>query len=192
MDLIPLIYMKDRKIHTGKTSDPISIIDFLKQAEEIKKIYILDLDGIERDKPNLCIYQRLAGQIDFWVDSGPRDTGDIVDAIMFGATDITLRKKLCPNLQVSELKEISENKIYEKIDFNEEPPFNDIDGFVNFNRKEEIEGNFEYRDKLKKKSANNSIYSYENELKNLNYWKHFNVEGLLVDSNKVKEFKNAL
>lgn len=184
--------MNDRKIYPGKTSDPISIIDFLKQAEKIKKIYILDLDGIEKDKPNLCTYQRLAGQIDFWVDSGPRDKGDVVDATMSGATAITLRKKLCPNLQVSEIKEISENKIYEKIDFNEKPPFNDIDGFVNFNRKEEIEGNFEYRDKLKKKSANNSIYSYENELKNLNYWKHFNVEGLLVDFNKVKEFKNAL
>ena len=157
MDLISLIYMKDREIHTGKISDPISIIDFLKQAEEIKKIYILDLDGIERDKPNLCTYQRLAGQIDFWVDSGPRDTGDIVDAIMFGATDITLRKKLCPNLQVSDIKEISENKIYEKIDFTEELPFNDIDGFVNFNRKEEIEGNFEYGDKLKRKIANNII-----------------------------------
>jgi len=192
MKFIPLIYMNDRKIYPGKTSDPISIIDFLKQAEKIKKIYILDLDGVEQDKPNLCTYQRLAGQIDFWVDSGPRDKGDVVDATMSGATDITLRKKLCPNLQVSEIKEISENKIYEKIDFNEEPPFNDIDGFVNFNRKEEIEGTFEYRDKLKKKSANNSIYSYENELKNLNYWKHFNVEGLLVDFNKVKEFKNAL
>ena len=191
MDFIPLIYMKDRKIHTGKTSDAISIIDFLKQAKEIKKIYILDLDGVEKDKPNLCTYQRLAGQIDFWVDSGPRDKGDIVDATMSGATDITLRKKLCPNLQVSEIKEISENKIYEKIDFTEELPFNDINGFVNFNRKEEIEGNFEYSDKLKRKIANNILYSYESELKNINYWKHFNVEGLLVDFNKLKEFKNA-
>ena len=150
------------------------------------------MDGIERDKPNLCTYQRLAGQIDFWVDSGPRDKGDIVDATMSGATDITLRKKLCPNLQVSEIKEISENKIYKKIDFTEEIPFNDIDGFVNFNTKEEIEGNFEYSGNLKKMSANNIIYSYESELKNLNYWKHFNVEGLLVDLNKVKEFNNAL
>ena len=192
MDFVPLIYMKDRKIHPGKTSNPISTTDLLKQTEETKKIYILDLDGIERDKPNLCTYQRLAGQIDFWVDSGPRDKGDIVDATMSGATDITLRKKLCPNLQVSEIKEISENKIYEKIDFREEIPFNDIDGFVNFNTKEEIEGNFEYSGNLKKMSANNIIYSYESELKNLNYWKHFNVEGLLVDLNKVKEFKNAL
>ena len=191
MKFIPLIYMKDRKIYPGKTSDPIPIIDLLKQAEKIKKIYILDLDGIERDKPNLCTYQRLAGQIDFWVDSGPRDKGDIVDATMSGATDITLRKKLCPNLQVSEIKEISENKIYEKIDFTEEIPFSNIDGFVNFNRKEEIEDSFEFSDKLKRKSANNIIYSYENELKNLNYWKHFNVEGLLVDFNKLKEFKNA-
>ena len=192
MEIIPFVYMEDREIYLDNDSNMISITDLLKREEEIEKLYILDLDGIEKDNPNLCTYQRLAGHIDFWVDSGPRDKGDVVDATMSGATAITLRKKLCPNLQVSEIKEISENKIYEKIDFNEEPPFNDIDGFVNFNRKEEIEGDFEYRDKLKKKSANNSIYSYENELKNLNYWKHFNVEGLLVDFNKVKEFKNAL
>ena len=67
-----------------------------------------------------------------------------------------------------------------------------IDGLVNFNRREEIEGNFEFSEKLKRKSATSIIYSYENDLKNLNYWKHFNFEGLLVDFNKLKEFKNAI
>lgn len=192
MEFIPLVYIKDRKIHPGKTSNPISISELLKQTMKIKKLYIFDIDGIERDEPNLCIYQKLAGQIDFWIDSGPRDKGDIVDATMSGATDVTLRKKLCPKLQVSEIKEISENKIYEKIDFIEGKSFSDIDGFVNFNGREEIEGIFGYSDKLKRKSAKSIVYSYENDLKNLNYWKSFNIAGLLVDLNKIKEFENAI
>ena len=192
MDLIPLIHMKNRKIHLERTKNPVTPKEFLKQIEEEKKIYILDLDGIEKDKPNLCTYQRLSGSHDLWVDFGPRNLGDVVDATMAGATDITLRKNLCPQLYVSEIKEITENKIYENIDFAEGLPLPNIDGLVNFNGRDEIENNFKYNDFLKKKSSNYNIYSHEYDLKNLSYWKQFNLKGLLVDLNKIKEFKNAI
>lgn len=192
MDLIPLIYMKKRKIHVEKTQSPITLKEFLKQVEGEKKIYIFDLDGIEKDKPNLCTYQRLSGSHELWVDNGPRNLGDIVDATMAGATDITLRKNLCPQLYVSEIKEIAENKIYENIDFVEELSFGDADGLVNFNSREEIERNFKHSDFLKRRGLKNKIYSYETDLKNRTYWERFGVEGLLVDLNKLKEFKNAI
>jgi len=191
MELISLIYIKDRKI-IEKTQKPVPAKEFLKQVDEEKKLYIFDLDGIEKDKPNLCTYQRLSGSIDLWVDSGPRNLGDIVDATMAGATDITLRRDLCPQLHVSEIKEITENKIYENIDFVESLPLPDIDGLVNFNGRDEIENNFKYNDFLKKRGSIYNIYSHEWDLKNLSYWKYFNLKGLLVDLNKMKEFKNAL
>ena len=192
MDLIPLIYMKKRKIHVEKTQSSITLKEFLKQVEGEKKIYIFDLDGIEKDKPNLCTYQRLSGSHELWVDNGPRNLGDIVDATMAGATDITLRKNLCPQLYVSKIKEITENKIYENIDFVEELSFGDADGLVNFNSREEIERNFKHSDFLKRRGLKNKIYSYETDLKNRTYWERFGVEGLLVDLNKLKEFKNAI
>ena len=192
MDLIPLIYMKKRKIHVEKTQSSITLKEFLKQVEGEKKIYIFDLDGIEKDKPNLCTYQRLSGSQELWVDNGPRNLGDIVDATMAGATDITLRKNLCAQLYVSEIKEITENKIYENIDFDEELSFGDADGLVNFNSREEIERNFKHSDFLKKRGLKNKIYSYETDLENRAYWERFGVEGLLVDLNKLKEFKNAI
>ena len=191
MDLVPLIYMKKRKIHVEKTQSSITLKEFLKQVEGEKKIYIFDLDGIEKDKPNLCTYQRLSGSQELWVDNGPRNLGDIVDATMAGATDITLRKNLCSQLYVSEIKEITENKIYENIDFVEELSFGDADGLVNFNSREEIERNFKHSDFLKKRGLKNKIYSYETDLENRAYWERFGVEGLLVDLNKLKEFKNA-
>jgi len=191
MDLIPLIYMKKRKIHVEKTQSPITLKEFLKQVEGEKKIYIFDLDGIEKDKPNLCTYQRLSGSYELWVDNGPRNLRDIIDATMAGGTDITLRKNLCPQLYVSEIKEITENKIYENIDFVEELSFGDADGLVNFNSREEIERNFKHSDFLKRRGVKNKIYSYETDLKNRTYWVRFGVEGLLVDLNKLKEFKNA-
>lgn len=191
MDLVPLIYMKNRKIHFEKTRSPITLKEFLKQVDEEKKIYILDLDGIEKDKPNLCTYQRLSGSHELWVDNGPRNLGDIVDATMAGATDITLRKNLCPQLYISDIKEITENKIYANIDFAEDLSFHDADGLVNFNSREKIEENFKYSDFLKRMILKSKTYSYESDLKNRSYWERFGIKGLLVDINKLKEFKNG-
>jgi uncharacterized protein related to proFAR isomerase len=192
MDLIPLIHMKNRKIHLEKNGDPISLREFSQIVEENIKLYILDLDGIEKDKPNLCTYQRISSSHDLWVDFGPRDLGDVVDATMAGATDITLRKNLCPQLHITDIKEITENKIYANIDFTESISFENEDGLVNFNSREETERNYKYGSYLKRIGVNNKIYSYESELKNRSYWDHFNVKGLLVDLNKIKEFKNAV
>ena len=191
MDLIPLIYMKKRKIYVEKTQSPVTLKEFLKQIEGEKKIYIFDLDGIEKDKPNLCTYQRLSGSYDLWVDFGPRNLGDVVDATMAGATDITLRRNLCPQLYISEIKGITENKIYENIDFAEGLSFGDADGLVNFNSREEIERNFKHSDFFKRMSLKNKVYSYETDLENRTYWERFGVEGLLVDINKLKGHKNG-
>lgn len=191
MDLIPLIYMKKRKIYVEKTQSPVTLKEFLKQIEGEKKIYIFDLDGIEKDKPNLCTYQRLSGSYDLWVDFGPRNLGDVVDATMAGATDITLRKNLCPQLYISKIKGITENKIYENIDFAEGLSFGDADGLVNFNSREEIERDFKHSDFFKRMSLKNKVYSYETDLENRTYWERFGVEGLLVDINKLKGRKNG-
>lgn len=192
MDLIPLIHMKNRKIHLEKTQSPVTMKEFLKKVEGETRIYIFDLDGIEKDKPNLCTYQRLSGSHELWVDFGPRNLGDVVDATMAGATDITLRKNLCPKLSVFEIKEITENKIYANIDFNEDLSIQDADGFVNFYSRQEIEASFKYGSLLKEMTPKSKIYSYETDLKNLPYWKYFGVVGLFVDLDKIKELKNAI
>jgi len=184
--------MKNRNIYPGQSQDPLSFKEFLKKIDEDTKIYILDLDGIEKDKPNLCTYQRLSSSHDLWVDNGPRNLGDIVDAVTAGATDITLRINLIHKLNISDIKEISEDKIYTNIDFTEDLSFFDTDGLVNFNTREEIETNFKYGEFFKKMILKSKIYSYESDLDNISYWKHFGIEGLLVDLNKLKEFKNAL
>lgn len=191
MEFIPLIYIKNRKIYLEKNGETISLKDFLQIPIENKRLYILDLDGIERDKPNLCTLQRLSSFYDIWVDFGPRDLGDFVDATMAGVIELTLRKKLCPHLNINDVKEIIENKIYRNIDFSEEIFFDNLDGLVNFNSREEIESDYKYGSYLKKVGKNKKIYSYESDLENKSYWANINIEGFLVDFKKIKEFKNA-
>jgi hypothetical protein len=50
--------------------------------------------------------------------------------------------------------------------------------------------NFKYSDFFKQLKIKNKIYSYETDLKNVFYWERFDVEGLLVDVNKLAGFKN--
>ena len=191
MDLIPLIYIKSTKIRIGKNSDPISLKDFLKLTENKKKIYIFDIDGLEKDKPNLCTYQRLSSFLDIWVDNGPRTLGDVIDSTMAGATEITLRKKLSPKLYISDIREITENKIYEYDELDNTNLVFDFDGIVTFNQKENIESDFKLKELLKNMIQKTKAYLYEPNLKNQIIWKNLGVSGLLVDFEKIKEFKNG-
>jgi len=191
MDLIPLIYIKKRKIRIGKKSDPIKLKDFLKLTEDKKKIYIYDIDGLEKDKPNLCTYQRLSSFLDLWVDNGPRNLGDIVDSTMAGATDITLRKKLSPNLYISDIRELTENKIYEYDELDNTNLVFDFDGIVTFNEKGNIESDFKLKEFFKNMIKKTKVYLYEPNLKNQIFWRNLGVSGLLVDLDKIKEFKNG-
>lgn len=170
--------------------------EILEQVDKDENIYVLDTDGIEKDKPNLCLYQKLSKVHALWVDTGPRVLGDIVDVIMAGATNITVRKNLWHELDVSSIKEITENKIYASVglksqgDHNTEIfPFYDVDGLVVFDGKNQVERDFKYRGFLKNLCTKHEIYTYERDPKNIDYWKKLGVTGLLVDISKIKEFK---
>jgi hypothetical protein len=194
MKIIPFIRLKKKKMING---DFDNIDDFFKKSNENKLIYIFDLDGIERNKPNLCTYQKMSITYELWVDSGPRTLGDVVDAFMAGSAAITIRKNLYPKLDMASIREITENKIFINIDLEEQDEyrildnfFNAADGIVNLTSKEKITTNFKYGDFLKSMKMKNKIYSYEVDSNNVSYWKGFGVEGLLIDINKLEEFKH--
>lgn len=186
-----MIYIKSRKIRIGRNSDSMSLKDFLKLTEDKKKIYIFDMDGLEKDKPNLCTYQRLSSFVELWVDNGPRNIGDVVDSTMAGATDITLRKKLSPKLYISDIREITENKIYEYDELDNTNLVFDFDGIVAFNKKDNIESDFKLKEFFKNMIQKTKVYLYEPDLKNQIFWRNLGVSGLLVDFEKLKEFKNG-
>jgi len=193
MEIIPLIKLNKRKIIDEDESSSDNIFE---QIDEEQLLYILDLDGIEKDKPNLCTYQKLSKSYELWIDNGPRNLGDVVDAFMAGATRITIRKDLCLQLDIPSIREITENKIYininledQKTHVSEDMFYHEIDGLVNFNDREKIRLDFRYSDFLKQFSIKNKIYSYESDPLNVSYWKNYGVEGLLVEIKKLQEFK---
>jgi len=196
MDIVPLIHLKKRKIMIEREEYRPTSNEILEQFDKDANIYVLDSDGIEKNKPNLCLYQKLSKSHVLWVDTGPRVLGDIVDVIMAGAINITVRNNLWHELDVSSIKEITENKIYTSVDLKSQDdrnteifPFYDVDGLVIFDGKNRAEKDFKYGGFLKNLCIKHEVYVYERDSKNINYWKNLGVTGLLVEINRIKEFR---
>lgn len=195
MEIIPLITLKRRTIldTNQKTTDTKEI----ELTSEGEKIYVLDHDGIERDKPNLCLFQHTSNKYALWIDSGPVELGDIVDSFMAGASAITIRKNLWTKLDLEKIREITENKIFLQIDLQDADEINKnlhvfkkADGFVIFNDRMFTESDSKYASLLRKISEINKTYVYESNSENIFYWQNKGITGLLVDMKKVEEFKN--
>ena len=92
-------------------SEKISLNGLLERVKD-DELYVLDHDGIEKNKPNLCLYQKLSKNHELWIDAGPQTLGDVVDSVVAGATAITIRKKLWRDADIFGIKEVIENKIY--------------------------------------------------------------------------------
>ena len=83
MELVPLIKTHKRQIVSDRALTEENILE---KIGENGLLYVLDIDGIKKDKPNYCIYQKLSKSFDLWIDCGPRNLEDVVDSFMAGAT----------------------------------------------------------------------------------------------------------
>jgi len=194
MKIIPLIHLKKGKMIGPKHSDNFSLTDLLERYKD-DDLYILDQDGIEKNKPNLCIYQKLSKAHELWIDAGPRTLGDVVDSVIAGATTITIRRELWKDAGISGIKEIIENKIYADVNLKnygksmtDSSLISDIDGLIIFDKKNQIEDNFKSSGYLKDICKEYKTYAYEPKKKNATYWKKLGVTGLLIDIKKAEEF----
>ena len=190
MEIIPLVTLRKRKM-TKENGSILSIEELKGVVKEDIPIYFYDIDGIEKDKPNLCLYQQASKYNKMWVDTGPRVLGDVVDLVMAGTARITLRKKVWPNLFLSGIKDITENKIYLEIDledqiYNEDNSvFLESDGLTVFINKSKVEGNYKLCSYLKNLCLKHNIYVYEPHKKNFTYWEKLGISGILTDLDNI-------
>lgn len=187
MEITPILTL-DKRISTNEQSD---LLKNLSNLDSYKILYVLDLYGINKDKPNLYVYQKLSRDFDLWIDSGPRNLGDVVDNFLAGATAITIREKYWPNVDVSRIREISENKIYLNLDTNalENLDYYDVDGLVNFKTGEEVERDFKLGSLIKQTVLKKQTFCYEKDIKNITYWKSLGIDKFLVDIDKIGDFE---
>jgi uncharacterized protein related to proFAR isomerase len=188
MKIIPLITIKKGEILISDINKNIKItLDKYKD----KTLYLYDIDGINRNKPNLCLFQKLSKAHELWVDAGPRSIGDIVDAIVSGASKITIRLDLFDLSDILSINEILENEIYLSI--------TDKNNSKNIDRKKNLNilklVNNEIINKIESKYKNfldfldKESYIYISSKKSLKKIKQ-NISGYIIDIEKVEEYKN--
>lgn len=194
MDIIPFINLEKRKITVPELYNSESYKDILEKYKE-KTIYVMDIDGIEKNKPNLCLYQKLMIDHEIWVDSGPRNLGDVVDLLMAGSEKITIRKDKWEKFDIASIKEITENSVFIYIDNHsnailniDHNVINASDGIVIFGKKEDIEKDFKFESYIKDICIKKDVYSFESDVKNYNFWKNLGFKGLIVPMNLAEVF----
>src|SRR5579863_10393989 len=77
--------LRDR---TGRPTDVLDLADRL--IAEHGRLYVVDLDGIERDSPQLDYLQEMSRDGELWVDGGVRTADQAIDILVAGASRAVL------------------------------------------------------------------------------------------------------
>ena len=185
METIPVIHLKKRNIYTSHLNNHIKEDELKQRLPATTKLYLYDHDGINKDKPNLCLLQRLTPYYDIWFDTGPRVLGDIVDAVMAGANTIIIRPPLYHNHDLTAIKETIEQPVFTT--FNPQQPLtNFLDGII-LTPDNNLD-DFKTVSHLKNLATHHTIYLYTPTNQTIS--KQIPLTGHLIDLHNYKEKKN--
>jgi hypothetical protein len=184
MNIVPLISIKKGLLFDGRDGTALSIDELFTRVEKDTMLYVLDYDGLEHINPNLDLYQKLTENCILWIDNGPRRIDDVMDTIMAGATNITLRECLWPALDMPGVQELTDDEIYldKTVQYQEQKTlqhvFSGDIGAILFNE-EALYGAFS-----KERTANQKIYLYTSSLEKIQLWTEQGISGIIIDLNK--------
>jgi hypothetical protein len=190
MNIVPLISIRKGRILDGKDGNLISIDDLFKQVEKDTMIYVFDLDGIEHNNPSLDLYQKLTEHCILWIDDGPRRLDDVMDTIMAGATNITLREELWPEMDLSGVFELTDDEVYIgiKSTYSQQSltlPFSNQNiGVVVFSQELQTNDDFSSTRFLKDLALKHKIYLYNVNQNTIPHGEGRDIAGILIDLNK--------
>jgi len=191
MNIVPLIAIKKGLLLDGKDGNQISIDDLFKRVEKDTMLYVLDLDGIERNNPSLDLCQKLTEHCTLWIDEGPRRLDDIMDTIMAGATNITLREELWPEMDLLNVFELTDDEVYmcinsTQIQQSHITVFTQRDiGVVVFNKDLPTNDDFIPVNVFKNLAIKHKIYLYTAGSNTSSVLEERGITGILVDLNKI-------
>jgi uncharacterized protein related to proFAR isomerase len=190
MNIIPLIYIENGVLLMNRDGEQLSIDELFQRVQKDTMLYVLDFDGIEHDNPQLDLYQKLSDHCILWVDAGPRMLDDVMDMIMAGATNITLREELWPAIDILGIQDISEGEMYLAVDPQQQETtiepllLKELTGVIIFNNDNQISIDIRSRGFLKEFATNQKIYLSDVPSADVAYWEGRGVTGILADLKK--------
>lgn len=155
-----------------KVMDINGLIELLK--DRFDKALITDINGINKNRPQLDLYRDISKKIELWVDAGSRIRDGAIDILVAGAAKVVLGTKTLLDLEELERTcELSENVIFE-IDYD--------DGIVSPKKKIREMSPSQLIGKVKNQGIEDIIFT---DLKHLSSDSHFNLDiaGTLLAEN---------
>ena len=93
LEILPVIHARDGAL-VGPDAEPLEE-DLRQVARRFSRnrdaVYLVDLDGLKRNRPQVGLMQRLSDRVHTWADAGPRNAEDSMDLLMAGAEQVTVR-----------------------------------------------------------------------------------------------------
>lgn len=81
----------------GAEYEIFDVVDSL--TARFGRIYVVDLDGIEENRPQLDYLQEIARDTDMWLDAGARTSDEAIDALVTGASRVVLSSSTLNGLE---------------------------------------------------------------------------------------------
>ena len=96
---------------TGTETDPVELAKELRADHE--RAFVLDINGFERNSPDLEMVRRLSAFVDVWLDAGTLNHGGATDLLVAGASAVVMGTKSIFDLgELGKAFELSENIIF--------------------------------------------------------------------------------
>ena len=185
MEIIPVLYLS--RIFERNQVSPLYLRDIMKK-QGFSDLYVIDEQGIKKNQPQYDFYQRFSPMFELWVDTGPRDVGDVVDDIFSGAKRVIIRLNLWTGKSLSRVRELTDHDILLAVDKNQ---MNDLyanpllyeesDGIVVF-MTTQVKTGFKGESVLNQVIRNKPVYIFDSK-EYESYWSTKNINGLLQDIN---------
>lgn len=118
-ELIPLLLLRGRSLLFKEYSKK-ALSDLSKdlRRRNFEKLYIMDLDGLERNRPQLDIVQRLSDDFGVLYEGGARRGANVIDFIMAGAEVAYLSTASAESIEEVEIALSYSENVGLKIDWN--------------------------------------------------------------------------
>ena len=124
MEVMPAVSIKRKKVVIIEGDEYVPVgepVDILRELERkgYERFYIMDIEGIERNRMQIPVIDRLASEFTIWLDGGFRKLGDIEDGLVLGAEMAVVSSKSIRSMEeVRKATELSENIVFSVDHFN--------------------------------------------------------------------------
>ena len=119
-EVIPLLLLKGRTtLFREYSKKAVSELSKSLRKRDFDKLYVLDLDGVERNKPQLDIVQALSDDFSILYEAGPRGGANVVDLVIAGADKVYMNTYSMSALDEIQVALAFSENIGLKIDWND-------------------------------------------------------------------------